>query len=115
LMMVGPGFHASPTFLPSQANTSELGRRQFAFGVVSPVGRRVDLCLDGWFFCALCRHQPAAAAVSQVVPNDIAPHLFNSVGTVEIYSGGYPAVCARPVKIGEEDRRMCHPLIKCDA
>jgi len=28
-MMMGPGFHASPTFLPSQANTSELGRRQF--------------------------------------------------------------------------------------
>ena len=53
--------------------------------------------------------------LSQVVPNDIAPNLFNSVGTVEIYSGGYPAVCARPVKIGEEDRRMCHPLIKCDA
>ena len=28
-MMMGPGFHASPTVLPSQANTSELGRRQF--------------------------------------------------------------------------------------
>ena len=32
LMMVGPGFHVSPTILPSQANTSELGRRHLPHG-----------------------------------------------------------------------------------
>jgi len=31
-MMVGPGFHVSPTILPSQANTSELGRRHLPRG-----------------------------------------------------------------------------------
>jgi hypothetical protein len=40
--------------------------------------------VDGWFFRALRRHLPAVPPLSQGVPNDIAPNLFNSVGTVEI-------------------------------
>jgi hypothetical protein len=53
-------------------------------GYHSHPGRGVDLFLDGWFFRALRDANRPLPPLSHAVPNDIAPNLLNSVGTVEI-------------------------------